>query len=289
MGKCLTDSQLAEYVRDGFVIVRGFFAKAELQPLYQAYLDDSSINGSLYGMVDNAGAPHPINIWTDLEDDIVGMIPRMARMVESTEKCLGEPCYHWHSKFTNKPPGCTARIDWHQDYVSWYDDGVLFPKLLTVGIALEPATRANGCLQVVRGSHRMGLMDHLDKANFHRRIEAAKQRLGLVHCEMDTGDAVFFHCNTLHGSASNGSDHSRLMLFSSYNAVSNEPIDGAEGNNEEGAFMNITPEERRFRPLDKLPDDVLSKRQYLSAFSHTPFKQPVATPGENFTQAVPLT
>ncbi len=288
MGCILSEQQLEAYQRDGFLIARALFSQADLNPLYQAYRNDPTIGGSLYGMSDKTGAAHPINIWVELGDDMIGIIPRLARVIDPVEQLLGEPCYHWHSKFTNKPPGCRARIDWHQDYTSWYDDGCLFPNMLTVGVAIEPANKSNGCLQVVPGSHRMGLMDHQETGIFETRVEAAKQKLGLVHCELEMGDAVFFHCNTLHGSGPNGSDRSRLMLFSSYNAVSNQPIEGAIGANEWGRFMGITPEERRARTLQKLPDDALQSRPGLPAFGRTPFKQPIATPGEGFTQAVPL-
>ena len=160
--------------------------------------------------------------------------------------------------------------------------------MLTMALAIEPAARANGCLQVVPGSHRMGLMNHQDVPNFEARLEAAKDRLGLVHCELETGDAVFFHCNTLHGSGANDSDRSRLMLFSSYNAVSNQPLEAAIGSNEWGRFMGITPEERRVRPLQKLPDDTLVRRADMPAFGRTPFKRPIDTPGEGYTRAVAL-
>jgi hypothetical protein len=286
--KRLNETQLADYARDGYLIVRQLLSSAELDPLSRAYRADPSLGGSFYGMVDKAGAAHPINIWVELGDDMIGMIPRLARVVETVEQLLGEPCYHWHSKFTDKPPGCEARIDWHQDFTSWYDDGCLFPNMLTVGLAIEPATRANGCLQVVPGSHLMGLMDHQETGIFEMRLEAAQQRLGLAHCEMEMGDAVFFHCNTLHGSGSNPSENARLMMFSSYNSVFNEPVAGAQGNNEEGLFMGITPAERKVRPLHTLPDDVLLRQAYLSVFDHTPFKQPIETPGEGFTRAVRL-
>ena len=284
----LTDAQVADYHRDGFIIARGLYLHDELQPLYDAYRDDPSIGGSLYGMLDRAGKAHPINIWVDLADDIIGLIPRMPRLVDSVEKIFDESCYHWHSKFTNKPPGCAARIDWHQDYVSWYDDGVLFPTMLTVGIALEDASRENGCLQVVRGSHHMGLLDHEDRENFDARVEAAKQTLGLVYCDLKQGDAVFFHSNTLHGSGPNESESSRLMLFSSYNVASNEPVDGIVGENKKGRFMGITPDERKFRPIEKVSDTVLRDGKYRSAFGQTPFKQPIDTPDDSYLTAVPL-
>tara|TARA_B100000686_G_scaffold336278_1_gene405977 strand:- start:4791 stop:5660 length:870 start_codon:yes stop_codon:yes gene_type:complete len=288
MAKVLTDSDVRDYERDGFILARGLFSTDELQPLFDAYRDDTTIGGSLYGMADKAGVAHPINIWHELGDDMIGLIPRMPRMVDATEKLFGEPCYHWHSKFTNKPPGCQAKIDWHQDYVSWYDDGVMFPRMLTVAIALESTSRASGCLQVIPGSNHMGLLDHDDTKNFDRRIDAAKKMLGLVYCEMEQGDAVFFHCNTLHGSAANRSTSSRLMLFTSYNAVSNEPVQDITGNNKWGKFMGITPEERKYHPLNKVSDDVLQKKCYQSAFSNTPFKQPVETPDDGYLSAVPL-
>ena len=286
MNARLTKSELDDYERDGFVVIRRFFEAPELAPLLDAYHEDPTVQGALYGLLDKAGAPHPVCIWTELADDVVGVMPRMARMVDCTEMLLREPCYHWHSKLTVKPPGCKAQITWHQDYTSWYDDGVMFPQLLSVGVAIEPATRANGCLQLVPGSHRMGRLSYTEGFDF--RVEKAKEIYGIVHCEMDPGDAVFFHCNTLHGSASNESDSSRLMLFSSYNAAANPPMQGARGNNERGAFMNISFEERGFKPIDKLPDDVLLNKRYLSVFGHTRFKTPITTLDDGFMRVAQL-
>jgi hypothetical protein len=156
----LSNEQIADYLRDGVVRIPGFFDVQELEALGQACREDPTVNGQLYGMVDSKGEAQPICIWTELGDDIIGMIPRMARMVDATESLLGESCYHWHSKITIKPLRCPALVDWHQDFYSWYDDGVLFPRLITAGVAVEPATRENGCMQVVPGSHRMGRIGH---------------------------------------------------------------------------------------------------------------------------------
>ena len=286
MNARLTKSQLDAYERDGYVVVRQLFKAAELAPLLEAYREDPTVRGALYGLLDKSGVPHPICIWTELADDIIGMMPRMMRMVDSVELLLGEPCYHWHSKLTVKPPGCQARIGWHQDYTSWYDDGVMFPQMLTVGVAIESATRANGCLQLVPGSHRMGRFSYEEGFDF--RVEKAKEILGTVHCEMDIGDAVFFHCNTLHGSAPNETDTSRLMLFASYNAAANAPLADAQGDNVRGAFMNIAFEERAFRSIEKLSDDVLRTHKYSSAFDRTPFKRPLTSLEDGFLQVAQL-
>ena len=86
----------------------------------------------------------------------------------------------------------------------------------------------------------------------------------------------------------NETDSARPLLFSSYNAVSNEPIAAAQGPNEEGAFMNISAAERAYLPLKKLDDEVLRRRRFTSAFNDTRFKRPRLDLGGTFSPAVEL-
>ena len=85
----LSAEQIALYRRDGMLRVPGLFDVDEFEPLRRAFQDDPTINGALYGMVDEEGESHPICIWTELADDIIGMIPRMARIARS--------CRNWSS------------------------------------------------------------------------------------------------------------------------------------------------------------------------------------------------
>lgn len=281
----LTAMQVAQYHHDGFLLMRNLFSADELEPLRQAYREDPTINGRIYGMEDLQGKGHPICSWTELGDDIIGMIPRMARMVDCAEALLGEECYHWHSKFSIKSSTCAARVDWHQDFASWHDDGVLFPDMLTVGLAIEPANRANGCLQLIPGSHRMGRIEY---ETFDARLNIAIERLSVTHVEMEVGDAVFFHSNTLHGSGLNETDSERVMVFVTYNARSNTPLAEVQGKNVEGAFMGIGFEERAYRPIEKLDDDVLSRCEFKSAFSHSPLHEPRLDLDSSYGRAVKL-
>lgn len=62
--------------------------------------------------------------------------------------------------------------------------------------------KENGCLQVLKGSHRLGRIDHGLKGKQagadKDRLEMAKRAFPLVHVEMEPGDVLFFHCNLLH-------------------------------------------------------------------------------------------
>jgi ectoine hydroxylase-related dioxygenase (phytanoyl-CoA dioxygenase family) len=99
--------------------------------------------------------------------------------------------------------------------------------MLSVAIALEPATRENGCMQVLKGSHLMGRIEHGRAAGQTgadpERVEQAMKSMEVVHCEMEPGDALFFHSNTLHCSAANLSARSRNLLICCYNKASNNP------------------------------------------------------------------
>ena len=63
-------------------------------------------------------------------------------------------------------------------------------------------TKKNSCLQVLKGSHKMGRINHNlsgDQAGADlERLQEAKEMFPLVYVEMDPGDALFFHCNLLH-------------------------------------------------------------------------------------------
>ena len=99
--------------------------------------------------------------------------------------------------------------------------------MASVMIAVDPATRENGCLQVIRGSHHMGRIDHIltgEQAGADmERVNVALERLELVHVEMKAGDAVFFDGNLLHRSDQNRSDKPRWVLICCYNAARNNP------------------------------------------------------------------
>ena len=56
------------------------------------------------------------------------------------------------------------------------------------------------------------------------RVEAALERMELVFCELEPGDAIFFHGNTLHRSDQNTSPNARWSLICCYNTRHNDPF-----------------------------------------------------------------
>ena len=90
-------------------------------------------------------------------------------------------------------------------------------------------TIENGCLRILRGSHKMGRVTHGrvgDQAGIvdKPRIEAALKRYKLVPVEMEPGDVLFFHCNLWHTSDKNDSNMRRYAIITAVNKRSNDPI-----------------------------------------------------------------
>jgi ectoine hydroxylase len=223
----LDDEDHAAFRADGYVVKRGMMLAEEMELAAQVIAADPAIRGNRLKIADTEGGSTELALWNHPGDDVFGMIARSERIAGGAERLLGGEVYHYHSKLTMKRPGGGGRWEWHQDYGYWYQNGCLFPDMLSVAIALEPATRENGCMQVLKGSHLMGRIEHGRAAGQTgadpERVEQAIKSMEVVHCEMEPGDALFFHSNTLHCSAANLSARSRNLLICCYNKASNNP------------------------------------------------------------------
>ena len=240
----LNDRQVEEYHREGYVIARGFFDGEEIDLLRRAAKEDRALDEHSFGRADGEGGTVRLSLWNHPGDGIYGMFARCERMVRSVEKILGGEAYHYHSKMIMKDARVGGAWTWHQDYGYWYQNGVLFPLLTSVSIAVDPSNQENGCLQVIPRSHELGRIDHLlsgDQAGADmERVTAVLERLPLVYCEMEPGDAVFFHANTLHRSDMNRSDNPRWSMICCYNAARNDPYKDSH--------------HPRYTPLSVVPD-----------------------------------
>ena len=245
----LTPRQVATYHRDGFVIARKFFDKQEIDLLSRAAHEDRVLDQHSFSRDDGTGASVRLSLWNHPGDGIYGMFARCHKLVESVEQLLDDEAYHYHSKMIMKDAKIGGAWAWHQDYGYWYQNGVLTPNLCSVSIAVDAATKENGCLLVLKGSHLMGRVDHIlsgEQAGADmERVREAMKRYELIDCVMKPGDALFFHSNLLHASARNDSDKPRWSMICCYNAKSNDPYKEAH--------------HPRYTPLKKVPDAMIKK------------------------------
>ena len=223
----LMAEDVEQYRRDGFVLSPGMFSPREMGLLRRSARDDKALDDHAFGRADGEGGVVRLSLWNQPGDGIYGMFARCRSMVDSAEALLEGEVYHYHSKMIMKEPRIGGAWAWHQDYGYWYQNGVLFPLLTSVFIAVDRATRENGCLQVLKGSHLAGRIDHIltgDQAGADpERVKELVKRLELVYVEMEPGDALFFDANLLHRSDPNRSEHPRWSMICCYNAARNDP------------------------------------------------------------------
>lgn len=191
----LTNQQAAEYHEQGYTFFRGMFNAEEIGLLRRAAKEDRELDAHAFGRDDGEGKVVRLSLWNHPGDTLYGMFARCESLVRSAEKLLDGEVYHYHSKMIMKDAKVGGAWAWHQDYGYWYQNGVLYPLLCSASIAVDRATRENGCLQVVPGSHAMGRIDHVltgDQAGADQeRVQAILERLPVVYAEMDSGDVLF--------------------------------------------------------------------------------------------------
>lgn len=270
-GSILTAAQTADYLRDGYVTVRCLFDAEEIVLLRRAIETDPALQGSLYDRKDTAGRATRMATWNHPGDSVYGLAARSHRVVDTMEDLLGGEVYHYHSKLTAKEPEVGGAWEWHQDYGYWYHNGCVFPLMASVMVALDASNRENGCLQVVRGSHLVGRIEHGvlpgDQVGADpRRVDEILKRLPVDFAELEPGDGLFFHSNVLHRSDQNRSSRRRWTVLMCYNAARNDPY--------------LDHHHPHYTPLSKVDDGAIKRAGLKLAASSDEFRKTFSTPPE---------
>lgn len=250
----LTPDQIKSYHDDGYVILKKFFSGDETDKMYKTALDDDAMRKNALDLNDQTGKKTRLSLWFTPGNDVFGYMTRSSRMVNAVRALLDSdaPVCHFHSKLMQKEPRVGGAWEWHQDYGYWYKNQFMFPdQLISVMVALTAANKANGCLQVIKGSHKLGRVNHgfageqvgADMV----MVENALKTMPLVYSELEPGDALIFHSNLLHRSEANLSDKPRWSIISCYCSQSNIAY------NETSTAWKV--------PVDVVPDEAIMEWQ----------------------------
>lgn len=136
------------------------------------------------------------------------------RFLVAASQLLGNvPVRFWHDQLFWKPAKKGGVVAWHQDYSYWTRTKPIAH--LTCWCGLDDATKENGCLQYIAGSHQWGLLPKPVLAGDIQGItdflndEQKEQFEHPQFAEVKAGEAIFHHSLTLHGSGENKSDRPR--------------------------------------------------------------------------------
>lgn len=126
----------------------------------------------------------------------------------------GAPVGIFRAMFMNKPANKGTFLPWHQDRWTMLDRD---PRI-TIWTAMDPATKENGCVQVIPKSHRYGLINPTNPSGFLTKAqwEAICSPDRIVHVELKPGEVILLHNYLLHASDVNRSSQSRRALSVCY-------------------------------------------------------------------------
>ncbi|HVC98567.1 MAG TPA: phytanoyl-CoA dioxygenase family protein [Pirellulales bacterium] len=144
----------------------------------------------------------------------------------------------WHDQLFCKPARHGGVVAWHQDYSYWTRTKPMAH--LTCWIGLDDATRDNGCLQYVPGSHRWNLLPITGLAGDMNAVQAVLtpwQRAAFqpVAIELKRGECAFHHPLLIHGSYENRTDGPRRAT------VINAFRDGVSSASDETLLAGVPP------------------------------------------------
>ena len=264
----LTDAQLAQYDRDGFLIFHDLFNADEIEAMRQDLHRIQAIDTDHLVRERSGGVAK--TIYRVHEDNgPTASVPfhraaRSRRLLETAQSVLRDSALYIHHTKVNLKTAIDGSVwQWHQDYGAWKRDGIARADMTTALVMLDEPTEIGGCLYFIPGSHKVGdLEPEMDDKTTAYRLWVVPKPVLLDIMERSPepvpiigkpGTVVFFHCNILHASGHNLSRHDRWATYFVYNQVANRP----------GDVPNPRPDyvrSRNWAPLE-LCDDALALPQ----------------------------
>lgn len=216
-----THDYLADYERDGVVIIRSFLSADEV----------AAVRTELGRYIRDDLAAQPVDARTFEKDEktvrnlwrLEKYNPWFLALGEREDiKALIAPLVHGEPVLCavetfNKPARIGSGVPYHQDNAYFCQTP---PDMLTVWIAIDAVTEANGPVFFVKGSHKAGMLPTRPsgvRGNSIGLAESPTVPLAEQFCGLlEPGDATIHQCETIHHSAPNTTEHSRLGLLLVY-------------------------------------------------------------------------
>lgn len=217
----LTRSQLDDFKRDGFLVIRGMYGADEMRRL-TAWIDEISSRkpeaGKQMAYFEDSLTEKGKRILSRIEkfvDYHEGMkeLVYAEKMIGRVSALLGEEAALFKEKINFKLPG-GGGFEAHQDIQPGWDDYA--PFFISVLVTIDPSTVENGCLELAAGHHTRGLIGRKWKPLEGEELKG----IDFVPYPMEPGDVAFFDCFVPHQSKPNRTARQRRNLYLTYNRAS---------------------------------------------------------------------
>lgn len=265
----LSEEELDEFDRKGFLSFENFFDKEEMDAFIQElreYEEDEDLKLS-EGTVLEPGKQEIRSIFGIHQvSDRFSRLTREPRLLAMVQQILGSDVYIHQSRINYKPGFKGKGFDWHSDFETWHsEDGMPRMRSLSCSIILTDNGEFNGPLMLIPGSHKqfVPFVGRTPEDNYKESLksqdigvpDAASLKKLMLENDIeapkgDSGSLVMFECNTLHGSNINMSCWPRSNLFFVYNSVENTLHDPYCGNKPRPEFLATRKDYSPLTPVE---------------------------------------
>ena len=258
-----TSEELSSYDQQGFMAMEGLLSQNEAKELlFEANSLAEAADTSRPDVIVEPSSNVVRSLFKIHETNgAFNAIAADPRLVDRARQLLGSEVYIHQSRINFKPALNGKEFFWHSDFETWHiEDGMPRMRAVSVSINLTTNHEFNGPLMLIPGSQRFFVRcvgetpdNHFEQSLKAQRygvpsrdaLEQLVNERGIVAPKGSPGSAVYFDCNTMHGSYGNLSPFPRTNLFIVYNSVENVLQDPYGGTTPRPDFLA----ERKCHPI----------------------------------------
>lgn len=250
MPKIMTNEQVTQYRQQGYVFPIRVMDESRASG-YRALLErfEAEQGTPVSGTLRNKA--HLLFLWVD-------EMMRNNRILDTVEDLIGPDILCWNTLFWIKEPRTKSYVSWHQDLNYW---GLDTDDLITVWLALSPATIESGCMSVLPGSHKGEFMPHEDlyrddnMLTRGQEISVEVNESKTVAMPLNPGQVSLHNGRLAHASSPNNSSDRRIGISFHYMPTRTRQIVGnwdsaalVRGEDTHGHFTHTPRPTRDFDP-----------------------------------------
>ena len=224
----LSEVQLEQFRTRGFFVLENAFSDADMNALEECIDRFSAAHERELQEKGASGISRPNEIAFTAhlaeQDPFILAFATQQKFVDLTKDLLGDDISLYWDQSVYKKPETAREFPWHQDngYIR-----VEPQEYVTCWLALEDATIENGCIWVLPGSHRQGVVEHKDTPIGKQGYLGDDKGIA---APVKKGSMIVFSSLLLHRSGPNLSNDTRKAYIMQYtpasvrNGVTGEPL-----------------------------------------------------------------
>ncbi|GAB3724873.1 ectoine hydroxylase [Nocardiopsis oceani] len=255
--------ELTAHARDGFHVQHDLLSEHELTECLgeiRALTEDADVRADERTITEPTSNEVRSVFDAHLFSDHIARLIRQPRILDRARQVLGTDVYVHQSRVNFMPGFRGSGFYWHSDFETWHaEDGMAHMKAVSLSIGLTDNYAFNGGLMLMPGAHRtfVPCVGRTPDENYRSSLRSQKvgvpqeddiaelaRRHGIKQFTGPSGSALWFDCNSMHGSGNNITPFPRSNIFVVFNSVENalvEPFSATERRPEFVASRDTAP------------------------------------------------